>query len=154
MLDIVLGLFLGFWLTEIASYFLHRYLFHGVLWFIHKSHHQAHEHALEHNDVFSLFFACLSMGLIFSGSYGWLNSFWMWFGFGIATYGLLYFIIHVLMTHRRLIPLKARNYLTKLLSRAHLIHHQRHDKQGQEPFGLFLVHPEIMNRLKKRMQHH
>lgn len=153
MLDIVLGLFLGFLLTEIASYFLHRYLFHGVLWFIHQSHHTTHDHSVEHNDVFSIFFAVLSIGLIVGGSLGWFSIFWMWFGGGIAIYGGLYFVIHDLMTHRRFIPLKARGYLTKLLSRAHLIHHQRHDKKGQEPYGLFLVHPEIMQRVKKRLQH-
>lgn len=146
-----LFLFLGFWATEIASYFLHRYLFHGQLWFIHKSHHSHREGTFEHNDFFSLFFSSLSIVLIISGFSKLIAPFWGWFGGGIAIYGMLYFVIHDLMTHRRFFPLKPTGFVVMLLSRAHLIHHQSHDKLGQEPYGLFLVHPEILAKLKKRL---
>lgn len=146
-----LFLFLGFWATEIASYFLHRYLFHGQLWFIHKSHHSHREGTFEHNDFFSLFFSSLSIVLIISGFSKLIAPFWGWFGGGIAIYGMLYFVIHDLMTHRRFFPLKPTGLVVTLLSRAHLIHHQSHDKPGQEPYGLFLVHPEILAKLKKRL---
>lgn len=150
-MSILLGLFTGFWATEVASYFLHRFVFHGGLWGIHQSHHSHTEGTFELNDLFSLFFALLSVGLIVAGLQGWLHFFWAWFGAGIALYGGLYFVIHDLMTHRRFIPLKPKGYMSQLLSRAHLIHHQRHDKEGQEPFGLFLVHPEILARVKARV---
>lgn len=146
----LLGLLSGFWLTEISSYFLHRFVFHGTLWNIHKSHHSHTDGILEHNDAFSLFFSLVSIGLIAAGFGGLIPMFWAWFGVGVSIYGLLYFVIHDLMTHRRFFPLKPTGKIVTALSKAHLIHHQSHDKVGQEPYGLFLVHPSILARVRRK----
>lgn len=148
----VLGIIIGFWATEISSYFLHRFLFHGAFWTVHHSHHSHTEGLFEKNDLFSLFFALLSMALIFSGFSNYIAPFWAWFGVGISLYGALYFVIHDLMTHRRFFPLKPSGRVVSILSKAHLIHHQKHDKKGQEPYGLFLVHPEILEKVKRRVR--
>ena len=63
-----LGLILaGFIGTELVSIPLHRYIFHGLLWEIHKSHHSPRHGPFEHNDLFSLFFATLSIALMAMG---------------------------------------------------------------------------------------
>ena len=59
-------------------------------------------------------------------------------GLGIAVYGLLYFVIHDLFAHKRFMPFKSDNKLMRLIRYAHQRHHQSIDKEGQEPYGLFL----------------
>jgi beta-carotene 3-hydroxylase len=52
---------------EAFSWFIHKYLFHGPLWFIHKSHHSERHGWFEFNDVFSLLFAVISLYLMWVG---------------------------------------------------------------------------------------
>ena len=59
-------------------------------------------------------------------------------GFGIALYGVFYFIIHDLFTHRRFLPFKSKNKLFLTVRAAHQRHHQTAEKKGIEPFGLFV----------------
>ncbi|MDX1673085.1 MAG: hypothetical protein R3211_12145, partial [Balneolaceae bacterium] len=59
-------------------------------------------------------------------------------GIGIALYGMLYFIIHDLYAHKRYLPFKSNSRIMRLVRRAHQRHHQSADRQGQEPYGLFL----------------
>lgn len=131
----VLGGFAG---MEIISYLIHRYLFHGLLWEIHKTHHEAHHGLFELNDLFSLFFGAVSVGLIYYGSANPLQSPAFATGMGIAVYGILYFIIHDLFAHKRFLPFKSGSKIMRLIRRAHQNHHQSADKEGQEPYGLFL----------------
>ncbi|MDX1636784.1 MAG: hypothetical protein R3281_02365 [Balneolaceae bacterium] len=129
---------LGFCGMEIVSYLLHRYLFHGVLWEIHESHHTPTHGRFEMNDLFSLFFAAVSVGLMVWGSGSPLDSAAFALGVGIAIYGLLYFVIHDLFAHKRFMPFNSDSRLMRLIRRAHQRHHQSADKEGQEPYGLFL----------------
>lgn len=129
---------LGFAGMEIVSYLVHRFLFHGLLWKIHKSHHEAHHGLFELNDLFSLFFAAVSVGLIWWGAEAPLQSTAFPVGTGIAIYGLLYFVIHDLFAHKRFMPFKSDSKIMKLIRRAHRRHHQSAGKKGQEPYGLFL----------------
>lgn len=128
----------GFLGTELFSIPLHRYVFHGPLWFIHKSHHSSRHRALEHNDIFSLFFAGLSIGLMALGFFvpEYHEAFFV--GLGICVYGAVYFVVHDLMAHKRYYPLRPKNRVVKALVLAHRRHHQRVDKVGQGPWGLFL----------------
>lgn len=128
----------GFAGMEIISYLVHRFLFHGLLWDIHKSHHEAHHGPFEANDLFSLFFASVSIGLMYMGYLDPLNSIFFALGTGIAVYGILYFIIHDLFAHKRFLPFKSDSKIMRLIRRAHQRHHQSIDKGGQEPYGLFL----------------
>jgi hypothetical protein len=51
--------FLGtFAIMEFMAWFIHKYIMHGVLWVLHKDHHQKdHDSWFERNDAFFLFFA-------------------------------------------------------------------------------------------------
>lgn len=135
MMQFFLLTILGFIGTEIFSYFVHRFLFHGIFWKIHLTHHTPRKSFLELNDVFSLFFALISILLIISG-----NEFAFPIGLGIAVYGVLYFIVHDLFTHRRFFPFRSKSRIFLNIRKAHQRHHQSIEKSGLEPFGLFLFH--------------
>ena len=128
----------GFIGLEVASYVLHRYLFHGPLWKIHQSHHRAGPGRFEWNDLFSVAFAALAMGLLWLGRADPGRSVAFPLGVGIALYGVLYFILHDLYTHRRFLPFKTQSRAAQTIRRAHQRHHQSAEKDGQEPYGLFL----------------
>lgn len=146
-------IFAGFAGMEIISYCVHRWLFHGVLWFIHESHHTPQHGHFELNDIFSLFFAGVSVWLIATGYGEMFTSAKFGIGAGIALYGLLYFIIHDLFTHKRFVPFRSDNPLMKLIRRAHQRHHQDVGKKGNEPYGLFLFpydeYPERERKFKR-----
>ena len=131
-------LLLGFVGMEILSYLVHRYLFHGFLWRIHRTHHEAHQGLFEFNDVFSTLFAIAAIILIIFGVNDPLGDPRFGLGMGITVYGILYFIIHDLFTHRRFLPFSSENRMMRLIRRAHQRHHQTVDKVGNEPYGLFL----------------
>ena len=123
---------LGFIGLEIFSYVVHRWLFHGVLWGVHVTHHTPRKGWFEANDLFSLIFASVSIFFIVSN-----NPILVPIGLGIAIYGLVYFITHDLFTHRRFLPFKSKNKILLTIRSAHQNHHQSIEKQGFEPFGLF-----------------
>ena len=123
----------GFAAMEIFSYLVHRFLFHGVFWRIHQTHHKPNKLHLELNDVFSIIFALASIGLMISG-----NETALPIGLGIALYGFVYFIIHDFFTHRRFLPFGSQNRFLLTIRAAHQRHHQSIEKDGLEPFGLFL----------------
>ena len=123
---------LGFIGLEIFSYVVHRWLFHGVLWGVHVTHHTPRKGWFEANDLFSLIFASVSIFFIVSN-----NSILLPIGLGIAIYGFVYFITHDLFTHRRFLPFKLKNKILLTIRSAHQNHHQSIEKQGFEPFGLF-----------------
>lgn len=122
----------GFAGMEIFSYLVHRFLFHGILWRVHQTHHKPHKFPIELNDVFSIVFALLSIGLIVSG-----NEYAFPIGLGIAIYGFVYFILHDFFTHRRFLPFGSQNKILLTIRSAHQRHHQSIEKDGLEPFGLF-----------------
>lgn len=122
----------GFLGMEVFSYAVHRWLFHGVLWPIHKSHHTTRKGWFEANDLFSLLFAAVSIAMIVAGS-----RILMPLGIGIAVYGGVYFVVHDLFTHRRFLPFASGNRILLTIRAAHQRHHQTAGKSGFEPFGLF-----------------
>ena len=122
---------------EAFSYVLHRWLFHGLLWPIHRTHHLPRRGMFELNDVFSLFFASLASSLLIFAPVPLMASWQFPLGLGVAVYGLLYFVAHDLFTHRRWLPFKHHNATLNRVRRAHQRHHQSVTKEGQEPFGLF-----------------
>lgn len=152
MLHFILLVVAGFAGLEIVAYLLHRFLFHGLLWKIHQTHH-GHDHShgpFELNDVFSLVFAGASLGLLWLGRHDPLGSMAFPLGVGIALYGVLYFILHDLYTHRRFLPFKTNNRLAQTVRRAHQRHHQSAEKDGLEPYGLFLFPYRRFNKPFKR----
>lgn len=126
---------LTFFVMEAAAYLAHRYLFHGVLWFIHRTHHQPRKTWWEWNDVFSLLFGPIAFGLMA----GWFAPDWKSFtlpiGVGMTLYGIVYFFIHDMYTHRRFWMVRFENKWLVDMRSAHRHHHSSVTKDGQEPFG-------------------
>ena len=152
MLPFVLLACAAFAAMEVTSYLVHRFLFHGLLWRVHQTHHRAdgHEHGpFEWNDLFSVGFAALSMGLMWIGRADPLASVAFPLGLGIAVYGVLYFVLHDLYTHKRFAPFRTRNPVAQAVKRAHGRHHQSLTKEGQEPYGLFLFPPRFGRRFRR-----
>ena len=129
---------LSFGVMEVFSYAVHRWLFHGVLWRIHQTHHQSNKFFLELNDVFSIVFALVSIGLMLFAEKPLLDSLAFPVGLGIAIYGFVYFITHDFFTHRRFFAFKSTNKILLTIRRAHQRHHQTTERTGIEPFGLFV----------------
>ena len=125
----------SFLAMEIIAYFAHRYLFHGVLWFLHKTHHAPRPGTWEWNDIFAPFFA--SIAIVDMG--GWLAPQLLWLtfplGLGMTFYGAVYFFIHDMFTHRRFGILNFSSAWLKRLRSAHRHHHANSSHSGQEPYG-------------------
>ncbi len=130
------GAFVG---MEAFSYAVHRFLFHGPLWVIHVSHHRPRTGWFERNDVFSLGFALVAVGLILAGSPSPLTSASGGAGVGMTVYGLTYFLLHDMVTHGRFAAEKARAALNQkvvtAVSTAHRQHHRSTEKPGLPPYG-------------------
>jgi beta-carotene 3-hydroxylase len=88
MLLSIIYIALGFAAMEFSGWFIHKYVMHGPLWMIHKTHHQHSKSFFEWNDLFSLLFGSIAVLLIFLGVETLDYRFWM--GIGISLYGALY----------------------------------------------------------------
>lgn len=132
---------LTFVAMELFSYLVHRFVYHGWAWFIHKSHHQPRKGMFEWNDIFPAIFASVTAPFVmyavgFSGSTE-LSA----ISLGITAYGLIYFVVHDLYVHRRMKRLRFRIPFLRTLKQAHAVHH----RFGGEPYGLlFFADPRKM----------
>lgn len=133
-----LFILLGFVAMEISGWFIHKYLMHGPLWMIHKTHHRHSGSFLEWNDLFSILFGGIAVALIFLGVDTLDYRFWM--GIGISLYGMLYFVLHDVLVHRRLtwFGRPSKSFL-KGIYKAHQAHHKTNQKDDAVSFGLFIV---------------
>lgn len=129
---------LGFAIMEFSGWFIHKYIMHGPLWGIHKTHHQPSKSFFELNDLFSLLFGSIAILLIFLGLDKLDYRFWI--GIGISLYGMLYFFIHDVLVHRRIKWFeRPRNKFLLGIFRAHQAHHATNQKNDAVSFGLFVV---------------
>lgn len=143
-----LFILLGFGAMEFSGWFIHKYLMHGPLWKIHKTHHEPSKSFLELNDLFSVLFGGVAIVLIFLGISELDYRFWM--GIGISIYGLLYFVLHDVMVHRRLKWFdRPRNFFLKGIFKAHQAHHRTNQKDDAVSFGLFIVPKEFFKKEEK-----
>lgn len=126
---------------EYFAWAMHRYVMHGWGWGWHRSHHEPGRGLLEKNDLYTLVFAGIAIGFIVHGAADHGPTYWI--GMGATVYGVLYFIVHEGMVHKRwpfrYIPRKG--YL-KRLYQAHRMHHAVHGREGCVSFG-FLIAPPI-----------
>lgn len=127
----------GFVAMEIFSYVVHRFVFHGIFWKIHETHHISRKSVFELNDIFSIVFALISIFLMVFAEKPLFNSISFPIGLGIAIYGFVYFIVHDFFTHRRFLAFKSNSKILLTIRAAHQRHHQTTEKIGVEPFGLF-----------------
>ncbi|MDI9357615.1 MAG: sterol desaturase family protein [Phycisphaerales bacterium] len=132
---------LAFLTMELAAWFTHKYIMHGVLWTLHQDHHQKEnaKQFFEKNDFFFLIFAIPGFLCLLIGAYNDYN-FIFWIGLGITLYGLCYFLIHDIFIHQRFKILRNTNsaYL-KAIRRAHKVHHKHLGKKDGECFGMLWV---------------
>lgn len=135
---------------EIVAYAAHRWVMHGFLWALHKSHHEPQPGFFEKNDWFAVMFAIPSILCFLVGvQFGWGDG-WTWLGAGIAGYGAIYFGFHDVIVHRRVkhrhVP---RSRYMRRIVQAHRLHHAIKTKDGGLSFG-FLWAPPIAQ-LKARL---
>lgn len=136
----------AYFMMEFNAWAAHKFLMHGLLWKIHKDHHQPTGKPFQKNDLFFLIFAIPSWLLIMFGFInGWV--FMYGFGFGIAAYGLTYFLVHDVLVHRRFKWFdNTTNKYFKSVQDAHRVHHQYRDKEDGECFGLLIFPSKHMRK--------
>jgi beta-carotene 3-hydroxylase len=128
----------GFVGMELFSWFIHKYIMHKWLWHIHKTHHTHTQGFFELNDVFSLIFGSAAVVLIALGVESLDYRFWI--GCGITAYGMMYFVLHDIMIHRRLRkPSRPSNWYLDGITKAHRDHHKSRKRDHAVSFGLLLV---------------
>ena len=137
-----------FLLMEGITWLTHRFIMHGFLWYLHEDHHKPTGHKLEKNDAFFLIFAlpswlCIMLGL--QNKVYWAAA----IGFGIAMYGLAYFIVHEVIIHQRFKWFtRSNNTYIKTIRWAHKMHHKHLDKQEGESFGMLVVAKKYWDKVR------
>ncbi|MBT6276999.1 MAG: beta-carotene hydroxylase [Chromatiales bacterium] len=123
---------------EGVAWAMHKYVMHGPLWFIHRSHHEPHDGWWERNDAFGLFFSTLSMVLIYYGLRDYPAL--LGPGLGLVGYGFIYFMLHDVLVHRRLrLPFVPKGGYLRRIYQAHHLHHATRERQGAAFFGFALA---------------
>lgn len=126
---------------EGVAWVTHKYVMHGFLWSLHKSHHTPYEGGLELNDLFGLFFSIVSIGLILAGLHIWTP--YLFIGLGLVGYGAIYLFMHDILVHHRFgFRIVPRGGYLQRMYQAHRLHHAVAEKDGAVSFG-FLVAPSI-----------
>lgn len=129
-----------FLLMEGVTWFTHKFVMHGLMWYFHEDHHQPrYQSPFERNDVFFIIFAIPSILLFYFGVQNEIN-FKFFIGLGILFYGIAYFMVHDVLIHQRFKWFKKTNnkYLIGL-RKAHKVHHKHLGKEDGECFGMLLV---------------
>lgn len=136
----MLALIVAFAAMELIAWFAHKYIMHGLLWRLHKDHHNKESSGFfEHNDFFFLTFAipgiiCLLAGM--NNGYNYI----FWIGIGITLYGLTYFLVHDVFIHQRFRLFRhSNNRYFRAIRRAHKMHHKHIGKEEGECFGMLWV---------------
>lgn len=142
MFEVLLYSIATFFLMEPIVWIIHRYVMHGFLWVLHKDHHQKYPNVgLEKNDLFVLFFASASIISIYFG-FEKHNNLFMGFGFGLFLYGIAYFFMHDILSHRRMKFIKTpKNFYFISVIKAHKQHHKHREKDNGECFGFVYLFP-------------
>lgn len=128
---ILIGSFIA---MEFFSYIAHRFIYHGALWFVHKSHHTPRKGLFELNDLFPLILSASTIALMIYGFAQPDGLDIVAASIGISAYGLVYLTIHDLYVHRRMRSLTFAIPYLKRVKKAHMVHHM----YGAEPFGLLV----------------
>ncbi len=131
---------------ELFAYVMHRWVMHGPGWFLHASHHRERKGRFEANDLYAVIFALPSILLIHGGvNLGW-GSWAVAVGAGIAAYGLIYFLFHDVIVHRRIAHrYVARSPYMKRIVQAHRLHHAVESRKGTVSFGfLYAPRPDLL----------
>jgi beta-carotene 3-hydroxylase len=133
-------LLITFILMEGATWFIHKYIMHGLLWVLHHDHHDhSTEGPFEKNDYFFVIFALPAIALIYLGSLNHFN-YLFYIGLAITLYGMAYFFVHDIFIHQRIKYLaNTQNPYLLAIRRAHKQHHKHLGKEEGECFGFLYV---------------
>ncbi len=145
----VLFSLLVFCIMEGITWLTHRYIMHGLLWYLHKDHHQKGNGFFEKNDAFFIIFAIPSWLCIMLGSMN--QNYWVVStGAGIALYGFAYFVVHEIIIHQRFkLFTRSNNRYIKAIRWAHKMHHKHVNKQEGESFGMLIVAKQYWDKIKR-----
>lgn len=129
-----------FFLMEGATWLIHKYIMHGLLWSLHRDHHDhTNDGPLERNDYFFVIFAIPAIILMFFGVQNDYN-YVFYIGLGITIYGMGYFFVHDIFIHQRISFLRnTKNPYLLAIRRAHKQHHKHTSKEDGECFGFLWV---------------
>ena len=127
---------------EILAIVSHKWVMHGFLWSLHKSHHEPRTGPFEKNDWFAVMGAVPSVILLLIGTSQDIPMITA-IGAGITAYGAIYFGFHDILVHRRLKHgwNPQQRYLKRIVQ-AHRLHHVVESKHGTVSYG-FLYAPPI-----------
>ncbi|QMW22147.1 sterol desaturase family protein [Sandaracinobacteroides saxicola] len=138
----LLLLLLTILVMEIVAYVSHRWVMHGFLWSLHKSHHEPRHGLFEKNDWFAVMGAVPSIIMILLGTLPGFWDGWLYIGLGTTAYGAIYFGFHDIIVHRRIetgyVP---RSAYMKRIVQAHRLHHAVASKHGTVSFGFIWAPP-------------
>jgi beta-carotene 3-hydroxylase len=138
---------------EGVSILTHRHVMHGFGWGWHRSHHEPRTGWFEKNDLYAIVFAALAIVLIALGTSG--RHPLEWIGAGMTAYGVLYFMVHDGLVHRRW-PFRyvPRSGYLKRLYQAHRMHHAVEGKDRAVSFGFLYAPPVAALKQQLRQLHH
>ncbi|MBC7505614.1 MAG: sterol desaturase family protein [Sandarakinorhabdus sp.] len=127
---------------EILAIVSHKWVMHGFLWSLHKSHHEPRTGPFEKNDWFAVMGAVASIILLLIGTSQNIPMITA-IGAGITAYGAIYFGFHYILVDRRLKHSwnPQQRYLKRIVQ-AHRLHHVVESRQGSISYG-FLYAPPI-----------
>ncbi|MEO9534037.1 MAG: carotene hydroxylase [Crocinitomicaceae bacterium] len=134
-----IAVIVAFFGMEFMAWFTHKFIMHGLLWKLHEDHHQPTPGPFEKNDLFFLIYAIPSWLCIMLGV---MNEAWpaVGVGAGIALYGLVYFLVHDVLIHRRFKWFdNTNNKYFKAIRKAHKVHHKNRFKEEGTCFGMLVV---------------
>lgn len=133
---------------EVFAIVMHRWVMHGFLWSLHKSHHEPRLGRFEKNDWFAVAFATPAITCFILGALGY-GAAWSWVGGGITAYGAIYAGFHDILVHRRIRhSWNPQGRYLKRIVQAHRLHHVVESKHGTVSFG-FLWAPPVRDLLAK-----
>ena len=136
----ILIVIVTFALMECVTWFAHKYVMHGFLWYLHEDHHQPkYQHVFEKNDAFFVMGAIPSATLFVVGVNPEFN-YKFFIALGILFYGIAYFLVHDVLIHRRFNWFQnTKNPYLVGLRKWHKVHHKHLGKEDGEVFGMLNV---------------
>jgi beta-carotene 3-hydroxylase len=131
----------SFFFMEFIAWSNHKYIMHGFLWVLHRDHHENATRGLkktfEKNDLFFTVYATPAIILIIAGLSS-QSPYLVAIGAGFTLYGIVNFLVHDVIYHRRFNLFKGtvKNSYLKATIRAHDAHHKPKSKDDFNTFGL------------------
>ena len=141
ILALQIALAVGVFLTmEGVAWVMHRYVMHGFMWSLHRSHHEPRHGVFELNDLFAIVFAAPAMACFQLGHTA--SHWWFAIGAGITAYGVVYALFHDGLVHRRFpMPRVPVRGFWQTRFQAHRLHHAVSTRTGCVSYGFLWALP-------------